>query len=338
MYLSKRIINGEAEEIIVKGGILGPEMMKSPKLPNGMRQDFLQFAKKHLFNNDKDMAAKINEYDSGKCLLSFAKRNLESATKKGNTAEIAKYTEEVSKYTERLKAAETSLSPYLKELETMMQKYPEFVRQYKTPEEALTAFQRYALSHKNRFDYFSNTQIEGVTPSKLTPDQIKLAEQSLKGEIDTIEGNAGISGFRRIFAGKKEFDHYQFSPEEVLAQQNGNNFLIKNYKAQLAEMKANGTLTPEKEAFLNSAIRKAEATIVYKTKGLEYQRLYIEMINNPSDKALAQKVKAMKLELDKLGIEVEVPGLNDISKVMSWKSGTQAVLPEVYKMTEKQAG
>ena len=337
--LSQRIINGEAEEILVKGNICGPVMMKSPKLPNNMRQDFLQFAKKYLFNNDEIMTKNIRTQEFLKSQIEFCERQIAEATKNGNSKEIAEYTSRISEYSKQLKTVETSLSPYLKDIETMVQKYPEYVSQYKTPEEALTAIQKYALSHKNRFEAFSNTQIEGITPSKLTPQQIKLAEQSLKGQIDTIEGNAGISGFNGIFANQKQFNHYQFSPEEVLAQQNGNNFLIRNYKAQLAEMRANGTLTPEKEAFLTSQISKAEATIAYKTKGLEFYKLYTRMINNPEDKALAEAVNAMKIEMEQLAAKMNGYELKEINEILNLKfSIPKAFLPEVYIMTEKQAG
>ena len=83
----------------------------------------------------------------------------------------------------------------------------------------------------------------------------------------------------------------------MLAQQNGNNFVIKNYTAKLNEMRANGTLTPEMEAYLTAAIKKANDTIAYKTKGLEYYKLYTQAANNPADKELAQKVAALEAEL-----------------------------------------
>ena len=115
--------------------------------------------------------------------------------------------------------------------------------------------------------------------------------------ITTIEGNGRVAGFNGMFASNKSFNQYQFSPEEVLAQKNGNNFLIRNLTAKMNEMKASGTLTPEQEASMQKIIEKAKAIIEYKTKGLEYYEQYTRLINNPSDKELATVVKNLENEL-----------------------------------------
>ena len=125
-----------------------------------------------------------------------------------------------------------------------------------------------------------------------------LAEKSLTKSIATIEGNGRISGFNGLFAGEKGFNQYQFSPEEVLADQNGNNFLIKTLTSKLDSIKKAGTLTPEQETYMTGLIEKAKLVIEYKTKGLEYYNYYTEMINNPSNKELAAKVEAMASELE----------------------------------------
>jgi len=192
-------------------------------------------------------------------------------------------------------------------LETMIDKYPEFINQFSSRDEALKVLNDYAASHELRFNAYSNVNVrtrssgyyasrEIIKPT-LTEEEVALAEKSLAESIATIEGNGRVSGLNGLFAGEKGFNQYQFSPEEVLAQKNGNNFLIKTLTSKLDSMKNAGTLTPEQEAYMSSLIEKAKLVIEYKTKGLEYYNLYTEMINNPSNKELAAKVEAMASEL-----------------------------------------
>ncbi len=192
-------------------------------------------------------------------------------------------------------------------LETMIDKYPEFINQFSSRDEALKVLNDYATSHNLRFNAYSNVNVtkrsygyyasrEIIKPT-LTEEEVALAEKSLAESIATLEGNGRISGLNGLFAGESGFNQYQFSPEEVLAQKNGNNFLIKTLTSKLDSMKKAGTLTPEQEAYMSGLIEKAKLVIEYKTKGLKYYNLYTEMINNPSNKELAAKVEAMASEL-----------------------------------------
>lgn len=192
-------------------------------------------------------------------------------------------------------------------LEVMMDKYPEFINQFSSREEALKVLNDYATSHNVRFGAYANVDVikrpsgygynsEIVKPT-LTEEEIAIAEKSLVDSITTFEGNGRIGGINGFFAGEEGFNQYQFSPEEVLAQKNGNKFLIKTLTSKLDAMKKAGTLTPEQEAYMSGLIEKAKMVIEYKTKGLEYYKYYTEMINNPSNKELAAKVEAMASEL-----------------------------------------
>ena len=182
----------------------------------------------------------------------------------------------------------------------MLDKNPDFVAQYSSQDEALTALARYSLSHNSRYRMFTNVKV-GSIPSdsipSLTPSQIAHAKQSLVDSIATTEGNGRIAGINGMFATGKDFNQYQFSPEEVLAQQNGHKFLIKNLTTKLNEMKKAGTLTPDDETFITSLIEKSKSVIEYKTKGLEYYEKYTQLINNPTDSKLAEAVKLLEKEL-----------------------------------------
>ena len=281
--LIARISGGENEQIIVSGGFMQVEMMKAPKLPNGLKKDFIAFAKKNLYNLDDNFNSNLRNYVDAK---SSVNNNYSSQPLVERMANV--------------EAASKKITSFLDELNSLLDKHPEFLKNYKSREEAVYVLEQYALSHNTRYRWLTNNTIKGVTPPKLTPEQVKLAEKSLRGKMDTMEGNAANSGFNNIFGDSKKFNQYQFSPEEVLAQQNGNNFVIKNYRAKLAELRKNGTLTPETEAYLTGAIKRAENIIAYKNKGLEYYELYRQAINHPSDKVLAAKVASLKKELQVL--------------------------------------
>ena len=61
--LMNRIVNGEAEEIVVSGGFMAPKTMKPPKMTEAMKRDFVQFAEEFLYKTDdlaRDLYAREN--------------------------------------------------------------------------------------------------------------------------------------------------------------------------------------------------------------------------------------------------------------------------------------
>ena len=288
--LISRILNGESENIIVKGGFFGPEMMEPPKMPQAMKEEFAQLAKDMCYTEDNALSSNISEFISN--------------TRWKNAPEGKNlYNPEM------LEQAERALKPLFERLHTMMDKYPEFSEMNKpslsTENDAFTKLLKYVQSEQTRYQRFADVKINRGTSyqpnyvdvPELTGEQLAQAEKSLIDNITTIEGNGRVAGLNGMFASNKSFNQYQFSPEEVLAQKNGNNFLIRNLTAKMNEMKASGTLTPEQEASMLKIIEKAKAIIEYKTKGLEYYEQYTRLINNPSDKELAAAVKNLEREL-----------------------------------------
>lgn len=294
--LVARISNGENEQILVSFEFLSPNVMDAPKLPTGMKQDFISFAKQHLYKRDSAFNNNLREYVNSKRSLNI---EIPSKTFAQKTLEVEKASKEITSF--------------LDELHALLDKHPDFVSGYKTKEEAIFALEQYALSHNTRYRCFTNNKINGVVPKTLNAEDAILAEKSLIGYVDTIEGNAANTGFNNMFGNEKRFNQYQFSPEEVLAQENGNNFVIRNYKAKLAEMRQNGTLTPETEAYLTGAIKKANATIAYKKKGLEFYEVYKLAKNNPNDEALAKQLAVLKKELSALDLELSA---NEVKQIL----------------------
>lgn len=284
-----RIRNGEAEEIIKGGSFLGADMAKPPKMETAMKEDFIQFAKDNLYTKDNALTSALENYDTQ---VVFKKSRYF-----GNSFELEKF-----------EKAEKTLTPILNKLKSIIRKNPDFAKQYGSEQEALEALVEYSRAHNFRYRYFTNTKInksilagdhaDYINVEPLSGDALVRAEQSLVDDIATIEGNGRASGFKIFGPSEQEFNQYQFSPEEVLAQKNGNNYLIEKMTAKINQLKNAGTLTPEQEAYMNQVIKKAKIVIEYKTKGLEYYKKYTQMINNPNDAELVKTVEAMGKELE----------------------------------------
>ena len=322
--LISRIINGESEQIMVKGNFFGPEMMEPPKMSPKMKQDFAQFASDNLYND------KIND-------------------------DLIIYISDVKAHKRHLYAKEYTYSkqkvqPFLDKLQKILDKNPEFVSQYSSPEEALNTLAEYSCSHNVRYNFFRDVKINKGTIYKhdyinvpeLSGEQLAQAEKSLIDNITTIEGNGRISGFGGMFATDGAFNQYQFSPEEVLAQKNGNNFLIEKLTAKLNEIKSSGNIDAAEEVRLTEAIRKAKAVIEYKTKGLDYYEKYTQMLNNPQDTKLAETVKILEAELAELKSKItpeEYKTVTEVIKIMKPDIATTMIpTATIYSLLAKLDG
>lgn len=319
--LIARIKNGESEQIIKGANFVGADMAEPPKMSAAMREDFIKFAKENLFNKDKKLSEALSIYDK-----QINYKNSNGLNKYFKPEELAK--------------AQNDAAPIITKIKSMITKHPDFIKQYGSEEEALNVLMEYSLSHNFRYNYFTNTKInktifggdwaEYVKVEPLSGDALAHAEQSLINEIATVEGNGRVSGIKLFGYSEEEFNQYQFSPEEVLAQKNGNNYLIEKMTSKMNEMKKAGTLTPEQETYMTTIINKAKVVIEYKTKGMEFYKKYTQMINNPNDKKLAAEVKTMKTELDVLKSKItpeEMQVITQTLKVFSIPEHTAINIP-----------
>jgi hypothetical protein len=321
--LINRIRNGESEKIIKGASFIGADMADPPKMSVSMRDDFIKFAKENLFNNDKKLSEALNIYDT--------QANYKNSKYLGEHFDPKKYAQ-----------AQKDAASVIEKLKAMITKHPDFVKQCGTEEEALNVLMEYSLSHNFRYNYFTNTKInksifsgnlaEYVEVKPLSGDALAHAEQSLVDEIATIEGNGRVSGIKLFGYSEEEFNQYQFSPEEVLAQKNGNSYLIEKITIKMNEMKKAGTLTPEQETYMTKIIEKAKVVIEYKTKGFEFYKKYTQMINNPNDKKLASEVKTLKAEIDALKTKItpeEMEAVTKTIKVLTVPEHTAIDVPAV---------
>ncbi len=316
--LLSRIKNGESEQIVVKANIFGANMMKPPKMSPKMKQDFAQFASDNLYTDE--CITGLSDY-VGNC------RSLKFKLSVDNFAE-----------------SKQKVQPFLDKLQKVLDKNPEFVSQYSSPEEALNTLAEYSCSHNVRYNIFRDVKINKGTISvpEISGEQLAQAEKSLVDNITTIEGNGRISGIGGMFASDGAFNQYQFSPEEVLAQKNGNNFLIEKLTAKLNEIKSSGNIDAAEEARLTEAIRKAKAVIEYKTKGLDYYEKYTQMINNPQDTKLAKTVKILEAELTELKSKItpeEYKIVTEVIKIMKPDIATTMIpTATIYSLLAKLDG
>lgn len=303
--LISRVMNGESEQVVVKGTIIGADMMTPPKMSAKMKNEFIEFAKNDLYTGEinSDLASYSNVLD------------LKINPVRSNPVSNMRVAEKQQK-----------VQPFVDKISKLIADNPDFVSQYGSEEKAVLELTKYSVSHNFRYNYFSNVKIN--KGSSWAPDYIKVpelsgeklaqAEQSLIDSITTIEGNGRMSGVNGIFTSNKDFNQYQFSPEEVLAQKNGNNFVIEKFADKIQKMKEAGTINPEEEARLTTAIEKAKLVIEYKTKGLEYYKYYTEMINNPNNKELTETVKKLERELNVLDAEVKKVSAKEVKIVSKY--------------------
>jgi len=303
--LINRILNGESEEIILNGGFIAPEMMTPPKMSPKMKTEFSKLAKEYFYTGDSDFASNLLSYVD----MSYCKKSgspLFDATK--------------------FSKSQKELQPLLNKLQKIINDNPDFTAQYSSADEALNVLSKYSLSHSTRYNAFTDTSVRGLKNlPELSASELAEAEKSLVDIIASIEGNARISGFNGATAGRKGFNQYQFSPEEVLAQQKGNKFLINELTAKMSKMKNAGTLSGTDEAFITKLIEKANLTIEYKTKGANYYESYTSLINNPSDVSLKNSVKL--LEKDLASLETKINKCNEFISKLGTLENLSMMLP-----------
>ena len=233
--LRDRILNGEPEQVIKEGSILGNVMMDAPKMTPKMRQDFLRYADEFIFGSGDVSNAEVK-------------------------------------------------------LAQLLDTNPEFIVQNGgTREAALEVLQNYVTSHKTRFKFFSNVQIQNLDPMTLSPEQHQIAIESLKDYVATCEGNSRNGGIVvNIFGtNKKAFNQYQFSPEEILARNTAAEF----EKAKISAILEDTTLPAVKRAEYLQRMQDLDFILEYNAVGKEYYELYTKVLNNPDDASLAEALK-----------------------------------------------
>lgn len=190
---------------------------------------------------------------------------------------------------------------FLKLVEPLVDKYPEFINQYDCRDGAIKMLGEYAKGCKLRYDIGTQNSINIPQHQieKLGNISQEEAIASFKENLASNDGNATNQTWDAKIGLGGDFDQYQFCGEEVLAQQKGNAFEIKHLEKKLETLRKTPNFDKEQEAYLLNEIEKAKDLITYKTLGKDYYKLYMEAQRNPENKELAQKVEQMAQKINK---------------------------------------
>lgn len=206
---------------------------------------------------------------------------------------------------------------------------PEFVQGFDSADDAVQAMTNYAKSHNFRYNIalnqssgFNTANIDTGFLTELSEEEKILAIKSFKSGVDCIESNATNGTFMGIGG---DFNQYQFTPEEVLCQQKGNNFEIQKLNGQLESLRSKPNYDLAEEARLLDQIKKSELTIEYKTKGQKMYELYTRLLHDPNNKELAEAVKLAKTELEGIQKEINSISVLQCDDIMGFSAHVQAL-------------
>lgn len=217
-------------------------------------------------------------------------------------------------------------------VEPLIEKYPEFISQYQSKEEALDMLTKYAQSHQLRYKVGTTTAINlpADKVAKLGYIDESTAINSFKGILECLDGNMSYKTVSGNMGLGGDFTQYEFGAEEVLAQLSGNKFEISHLEQELATLRKRPNFDAKQEAYLLSQIESAQKTIKYKSMGQKYYKLFMDYKHNPSPE-LAKEINTLAVELNKLQphARLHIENINGKETIMVTLKGERFVLKEV---------
>lgn len=217
-------------------------------------------------------------------------------------------------------------------VEPLIDKYPDFISQYQSKEEALDMLTKYAQSHQLRYKVGTTTAINlpADKVAKLGYIDESTAINSFKGILECLDGNMSSKTVSGNMGLGGDFTQYEFGAEEVLAQLSGNKFEISHLEQELATLRKRPNFDAKQEAYLLSQIESAQKTIKYKSMGQKYYKLFMDYKNNPSPE-LAKEINTLAVELNKLQphARLHIENINGKETIMVTLKGERFVLKEV---------
>lgn len=217
-------------------------------------------------------------------------------------------------------------------VEPLIDKYPEFISQYQSKEEALDMLTKYAQSHQLRYKIGTSTAINlpADKVAKLGYIDESTAINSFKGILECLDGNMSYKTVSGNMGLGGDFTQYEFGAEEVLAQLSGNKFEISHLEQELATLRKRPNFDAKQEAYLLSQIESAQKTIKYKSMGQKYYKLFMDYKHNPSPE-LAKEINTLAVELNKLQphARLHIENINGKDTIMVTLKGERFVLKKV---------
>lgn len=217
-------------------------------------------------------------------------------------------------------------------VEPLIDKYPEFISQYQSKEEALDMLTKYAQSHQLRYKIGTTTAINlpADKVAKLGYIDESTAINSFKGILECLDGNMSYKTVSGNMGLGGDFTQYEFGAEEVLAQLSGNKFEISHLEQELATLRKRPNFDAKQEAYLLSQIESAQKTIKYKSMGQKYYKLFMDYKHNPSPE-IAKEINTLAVELNKLQphARLHIENINGKETIMVTLKGERFVLKKV---------
>lgn len=217
-------------------------------------------------------------------------------------------------------------------VEPLIDKYPEFISQYQSKEDALDMLTKYAQSHQLRYKIGTTTAINlpADKVAKLGYIDESTAINSFKGILECLDGNMSYQTVSGNMGLGGDFTQYEFGAEEVLAQLSGNKFEISHLEQELATLRKRPNFDAKQEAYLLSQIESAQKTIKYKSMGQKYYKLFMDYKHNPSPE-LAKEINTLAVELNKLQphARLHIENINGKETIMVTLKGERFVLKKV---------
>lgn len=217
-------------------------------------------------------------------------------------------------------------------VEPLIDKYPEFISQYQSKEEALDMLTKYAQSHQLRYKVGTTTAINlpADKVAKLGYIDESTAINSFKGILECLDGNMSYKTVSGNMGLGGDFTQYEFGAEEVLAQLSGNKFEISHLEQELATLRKRPNFDAKQEAYLLSQIESAQKTIKYKSMGQKYYKLFMDYKHNPSPE-IAKEINTLAVELNKLQphARLHIENINGKETIMVTLKGERFVLKKV---------
>ena len=283
--LSEKILNNEAHNIIRTYDGENFKTMISPVMSNKMAKEYVDFADKHLYNDDKKLLNKMEEY-----------YNL-------------KYSANPTKDKDRISELKNELSPVLKDLDLILLKNPGYIPQnyhnvffWKNIAEREKELLAYTISVESRYHYFKEKDINLDLPVKTdyNKDEVK---QSISGNINAVEGNVVLENSRKsetkksIFSSfdvtSNEYLQYYYSDEEFAARKDEYKFKLNVLKE--SEKQAQ-TLADKKE--IQKEIKELKNVIKFEELNYEDFKVKQAIRQNPNDFGLKLKNIGTTLSID----------------------------------------
>ena len=277
-FLLGKIHDGERGKVYTKWTILGAKTMQAPKMSKSMSKEFAKFANEFLYSSDSSFQKSFDTFVEQRLL------------QKQNSGFFDKHS---------FQCAEEKVLPVISKLKNIIDS--DFLSQYSSIDDAMDTLLEYSVSHMDRYIRFSSPPIKkGVS----IRTDYKTAREALINKMEAFEGNAAISSGLGRFKEPEAYIQYIFSGDEVVAEKEAANYLVKTYTQKLQQAKANGTLTPEIENIYNQKIERAKLIFKFRDKGEQYTKSYARSLKYPKEDVLEAWFNLQRDELKTLNDKI----------------------------------